>query len=81
MKSWMFPWASLYVFQIAIGMAVWSFLYGSASVIASAVIGLVFAVLGVVLWMSKPRFNNMVAEAASEDAPDAEESPEQNNEE
>lgn len=68
MKPWMWPWASLYVAQVAIGMFVWSitdvrgggWLMGSIS-------GLAFAVLAVALWRARGRFRGQEphAEAAT----------------
>ena len=58
----MFPWALLYVFQIAIGMVIANYLYASGSIIASMTLGTVFATLVVVLWIAKPRFSGQVAE-------------------
>lgn len=62
MKRWMHPWAALYVFQIAVGMVVWSFLYGDLSslprMLAAFAIGLAFAALGVMLLRAKPLFQS-----------------------
>lgn len=80
MKSWMFPWASLYVFQVAIAMGVWGYLYGSGSIVGSIVVGAVFAVLGVMLWLAKPQFSGLAAESGEisevEDPAPATENPE-----
>ena len=52
MKSWMHPWASLYVLQIAIGMFVWSFLNdGSSEPLVSALIALPFIILAIFLFV------------------------------
>jgi hypothetical protein len=57
MKTWMFPWASLYVVQIAIGMFVWSLLDERGQGLMGACISaLPFIVLAVALWRAKPRF-------------------------
>ena len=61
MKPWMFPWASLYTFQVAISMVVWSLLYGDARPLFGLVASVPFVVLTVMLWMAKPLFNGMVA--------------------
>lgn len=56
MKSWMFPWASLYCLQIAIGMFVWSTM-NSASVSSAALAAIPFALLAIALFRARPRFN------------------------
>jgi len=60
MKSWMFPWAALYTFQVAISMLVWSLLYGGGNVLFGAVAALPFLILGVMLWQARSQFNGMV---------------------
>ena len=60
MKSWMFPWAALYTFQVAISMLVWSLLYGGGNVLFGAVAALPFVLLGVMLWQARSQFNGMV---------------------
>jgi hypothetical protein len=61
MKSWMWPWASLYVWHIAIGMLVWSLLYGPGG-IAGWIVGVVsfmaFGGLATALWRAKPIFQD-----------------------
>ena len=56
MKSWMHPWAAVYVFQIAIGMAVWPWLYQSTSPVIGVAIGLPFVALGIALLRASARF-------------------------
>jgi len=54
MRSWMFPWASLYTAQIAIGMFVWSFLDDRGGGVASGLlVALPFLLLAVALWRTK----------------------------
>ena len=60
MKTWMFPWAALYTFQVAISMLVWSLLYGGGNVLFGAVAALPFLILGVMLWQARSQFNGMV---------------------
>ena len=72
MKSWMHPWAALYVFQIAIGMAVWPLLYQGVSPLVGVAIGLPFVALGVVLWRARPRFIGIVEHAGAESESDIE---------
>ncbi len=57
MRAWMFPWACLYVVQIAIGMFVWQLLdeHGSGLVVA-CISALPFIFLAVALYRAKPRF-------------------------
>lgn len=57
MRSWMWPWASLYVVQIAIGMFVWTTMsdnFGGA--LAGILASVPFIALAVALWRAKPRF-------------------------
>lgn len=64
MKSWMHPWAAVYVFQIAIAMVVWFFLYGDGVIfsgfgtLAGGGAGLAFTGLGVMLLRAKPLFQS-----------------------
>ncbi len=62
MKSWMFPWAALYTFQIAIAMAVYSWFYSDAPLWAGLLIAAPFTALGVMLWMAKLKFSGMVGD-------------------
>ncbi len=59
MRSWMHPWAALYVFQVAIGMGVWPWLYQDTSPLLSAVISVPFVILGMMLLRARLQFNNM----------------------
>lgn len=58
MRSWMWPWAGLYVAQIAIAMAVWSigFFGGFEGVAKGAASALPFALLSAALLRSRDRF-------------------------
>jgi len=61
MRPWMWPWASLYVAQVAIGTVIWSVLYtdqaGSLGGIAGGIVaGAVVAVPAVALWRARQRF-------------------------
>ena len=57
MRAWLWPWASVYVLQIAIGMFVWALLdergWGWLGGLAAAV---PFLALSVVLWRARPLF-------------------------
>ena len=57
MRSWMHPWAALYIGQIAIGMLVWSILDERAHWSVGIVSGAVFAALATVTWRSGHRFS------------------------
>jgi short-subunit dehydrogenase len=58
MRPWLWPWAGLYVAQVAIGMAVWSIGHfgGVEGVVKGAVGALPFAWLAVVLLRARDRF-------------------------
>jgi hypothetical protein len=59
MRPWMWPWASLYAFQVAVGMLVWGAVYagGVGGWASGAVAFLFFAVLAVALWRARSRFS------------------------
>lgn len=59
MKRWIQPWASLYLVQIAYGMAYWGFTdeRGSGS-IATAAVSLIFLLLAYNLWRRRNLFKN-----------------------
>ena len=57
MRAWMWPWASLYVLQIAIGMFVWQLLDDRGrGWLLGVVAALPFLVLSVMLWRARPLF-------------------------
>ncbi len=58
MRSWMWPWASVYVAQVALGMAVWPILErgGPVGWITGILAGLVFAIPAAALWRARERF-------------------------
>ncbi len=59
MRRWMWPWAAVYVGQVAVGMLVWSTFYGLGG-FTGFLLGLIamapFAVLAWMLWHAKPLF-------------------------
>ena len=57
MKSWMWPWASVYVAQIVIAMFVWNML-NDGNLIAAFGSALIFSIPLIALWRSKDRFVN-----------------------
>jgi len=57
MRAWLWPWAAVYVAQIAIGMLVWSVrspLAGGAWI--GVALFVAFTALAVALWRAKPQF-------------------------
>ena len=61
MKSWMHPWAALYVLQIAIAMAVFNLIDPRGMGILGASISFViFAIPAIVLWRAGGRFTDSV---------------------
>lgn len=59
MRRWMWPWASLYVAQIALGMFVWSALHGpgGGGTLMGAVSFVAFGGLALALWRARPGFS------------------------
>lgn len=61
MKPWMWPWASLYVVQIAIGMFVWTTTSAeSGGMLLGGLASVPFIVLAVALWRARPKFQDQV---------------------
>ena len=59
MRPWMWPWASIYTGQVALGMLVWCALYapgGRLRWLFGVVSFLAFAALAVALWRARPSF-------------------------
>ena len=58
MRSWMWPWASVYVAQVAFGMALWPILErgGPVGWVTGIVAGCVFAIPAVALWRARELF-------------------------
>lgn len=72
MRSWMWPWASLYVAQIAIGMFVWQLLDERGSgLLGGAISAAPFIVLTVILWRARERFRVVLDIAPPETEPDS----------
>ena len=55
MRPWMWPWAALYVAQVAIAMGVFTLLYGGSPWMG-AIAAAVFVVPTVALWRARPVF-------------------------
>lgn len=60
MKSWMHPWAGLYVIQVAIAMAVFPWLNQGAPLYAGLLIAVPFVILAIMLFRARSLFNDMV---------------------
>ena len=60
MRSWLWPWASLYVGQVAVGMLVWSLLdERGAGLVGGLVSFALFMVPTIALWRARPRFTGV----------------------
>jgi hypothetical protein len=58
MRNWMWPWASIYVLQIAISMFVWQFMdLRGKGVIGGLLTATPFLILSIALWRARWRFN------------------------
>ena len=58
MKSWMFPWAAIYVAQVAIAMFLWPIVNDGGNVGGGIVSGAVFVLLGIALWLARDDFRH-----------------------
>ena len=59
MRSWMWPWASVYAAQVVIAMVVWNLInVRGGGIVAGLIAGAIFAVPMVALWRAKDRFNS-----------------------
>jgi uncharacterized protein len=58
MRPWMWPWASVYAAQVAIGMVVWPLLYLESAwrVPMALASGTAFSALAIALWRARPHF-------------------------
>jgi hypothetical protein len=55
MRPWVFPWASLYTLQIALGMFIWNYLdERGQGLLGSILWAIPFFVLAAALWNAKP---------------------------
>ena len=58
MRSWMWPWASVYAGQVVIAMIVWNLIDDNGGgIVAASIAGAIFSVPMVALWLAKARFN------------------------
>lgn len=66
MRTWMHPAAALYVFQIALGMLIWSAMDERGSGLTSGIlVALPFAALAVFLLRSRGRFTSKISADSS----------------
>lgn len=63
MKSWMWPWASVYSLQVAIGMMVWSLVDDRGSMVFGLTAFGVFMIPTIALYRAKETFANLVEDA------------------
>ena len=56
MKTWMWPWASIYLAQIVIAMFVWNILSEVGNLGTAALSALIFSIPMIALWNSKDKF-------------------------
>ena len=56
MKTWMWPWASIYVAQIVISMFVWNILSYRGDLLSAIISASVFCIPMVMLWISREKF-------------------------
>ena len=56
MRWWMWPWAAIYVAQIALGMGIWSLLDPRGGLWTGVVSMAVMTVPAIALWRAKARF-------------------------
>ena len=62
MSRWMWPWAAVYVAQVAVAMLVWNLTDPRGGIVAGLISAAVVAVPTVALWRAKARFHPAVAE-------------------
>ena len=56
MARWMWPWAAVYVAQVALAMVVWNLTDERGGVMAAAISGAIFLVPTVALWRAREAF-------------------------
>ena len=57
MKHWMWPWAAVYVAQVAVAMLVWNLIDPrGAGLLAGSIAGCVFLVPTIALWRARSAF-------------------------
>ena len=58
MKTWMWPWASVYAAQIVIAMFTWNILNDMGSLISAFISAFIFSLPMIALWCSREDFVN-----------------------
>jgi len=62
MRAWMWPWASLYVVQVAFGMLMWNVAYPAGrGVLVGSVVLVPYALIAVALWRARDLFRRRPA--------------------
>ena len=56
MKTWMWPWASVYVAQIVISMFVWNILNDRGDLLMAVISSSIFSIPMIALWLSRRKF-------------------------
>ena len=58
MKTWMWPWASVYAAQVAIAMFTWNILNDMGSLTSAFISAFIFSLPMIALWRSREDFVN-----------------------
>ena len=58
MKTWMWPWASIYVAQVVISMFIWNILSDSSNLLSAVISASIFSIPMIALWLSRKKFVN-----------------------
>jgi len=58
MKTWMWPWASVYAAQIVIAMFTWNILNDMGSLVSAFISAFIFSLPMIALWRSREDFIN-----------------------
>ncbi|MAS58808.1 MAG: hypothetical protein CMD42_03630 [Gammaproteobacteria bacterium] len=57
MKTWMWPWSSVYVAQIVIAMFIWNILNDQGTLLSATISALIVSIPMVALWRSREKFD------------------------
>jgi hypothetical protein len=58
MKTWMWPWASVYAAQVVIAMFIWNILNDMGSLVFAFISAFIFSLPMIALWRSREDFIN-----------------------